>query len=64
MFADDVDPVALGRASQGMSGADLREVLRRAQLDKAMREASTGDRPPPIDQDDLLRAITTLRRAL
>jgi transitional endoplasmic reticulum ATPase len=46
-----------------MTGADLREVLRRAQLAKAMQEATTGSRPPPIGQDDLMRTITDLRRS-
>jgi transitional endoplasmic reticulum ATPase len=61
MFAADVDPAGLAAASAGMTGADLREVLRRVQLDKAMREAATGSRPPPIGQDDLLRTIEGLR---
>jgi transitional endoplasmic reticulum ATPase len=63
MFAADVDPAGLGAASHGMSGADLREVLRRVQLTKAMREAATGSRPPPIGQADMLRAIAELQRS-
>jgi transitional endoplasmic reticulum ATPase len=63
MFAADVDPAALAAASHGMTGADLREVLRRVQLAKAMQEAVTGRRPPPIGQDDLLRTIEDLRRS-
>jgi transitional endoplasmic reticulum ATPase len=61
MFAADVDTAELGRASFGMTGADLREVLRRAQLAKAMQEARTGSPVPPIGQQDLLDRIAELR---
>jgi transitional endoplasmic reticulum ATPase len=63
MFADGVDPAELAAASHGMTGADLREVFRRVQLAKAMGEAVTGSRPPPIGQHDLLRTIDELRRS-
>jgi len=62
MFAADIDPAGLGVASRGMTGADLREVLRRVQLAKAMQEATSGAPPPAIAQADLLRAIDDLRR--
>jgi transitional endoplasmic reticulum ATPase len=61
MFADDVDTEALSAEATGLTGADLKEALRRAQLDKAMREARTGAPPGPITQADLLAAITRLR---
>ena len=61
MFAGDLDVPALGRAAHGMTGADLREVLRRAQLDKAMEEARGGEPVPPIGQADLLAGIDALR---
>jgi transitional endoplasmic reticulum ATPase len=61
MFADDVDTEALAAAATGLTGADLKEALRRAQLDKAMREARTGAPPGPITQADLLAAVTRLR---
>jgi transitional endoplasmic reticulum ATPase len=60
MFADDLDVPALARASQGRTGADLREVFRRAQMAKAMQEARTGEAPAPIDQADLLTRIREL----
>jgi transitional endoplasmic reticulum ATPase len=63
MFADDLDPAGLARASAGMTGADLKEVLRRVQLAKAMQEARSGVVAPPIAQDDLLREIVEVRRA-
>ncbi|MGN9778252.1 AAA family ATPase [Micromonospora sp. H33] len=62
MFADDVDPAALAAASAGLTGADIREVLRRVQLAKAMREATGGRPVGPIGQADLLAAIEGLRR--
>ncbi|KAB1914101.1 26S protease regulatory subunit [Micromonospora sp. AMSO31t] len=62
MFAADVDPVALAAASPGLTGADLREVLRRVQLAKALREATEGAPPAPISQDDLRETVAGLRR--
>ncbi|MFC7531083.1 ATP-binding protein [Actinoplanes sp. GCM10030250] len=60
MFADDLDPGALGVAATGMTGADIKEVLRRVQLTKAMQEARTG-RAEPITQQELLDATRDLR---
>ncbi|MEH0935494.1 ATP-binding protein [Micromonospora psammae] len=62
MFADDVDPGGLAALTPGLSGADIREVLRRVQLAKAMREASEGAPAGPISQDDLREAVAGLRR--
>lgn len=62
MFGADVDPAALAAATPGLTGADLREVLRRVQLAKALREATEGAPPAPISQDDLREAVAGLRR--
>ncbi|MGC4896741.1 ATP-binding protein [Micromonospora sp. DT31] len=62
MFADDVDPAALAADTAGLTGADLREALRRLQLAKALREATEGAPPAPISQDDLREAVAGLRR--
>jgi transitional endoplasmic reticulum ATPase len=61
MFAADIDVGALAVDTDGMTGADLAEVLRRAQLAKAMQEARTGAAESPISQADLLRHLTQLR---
>lgn len=63
MFAEDLDPHELARASDGMTGADLKEALRRTQLAKAMQEARTGRPAAPISQADLQRYIAELRHA-
>jgi transitional endoplasmic reticulum ATPase len=63
MFAADLDIPGLARASTGMSGADIREVFRRVQLAKAMREARTGRPAAPIGQDDLREALRELAGA-
>ncbi|GAA0268742.1 ATP-binding protein [Cryptosporangium japonicum] len=63
MFADDVDIAACATLSQGLTGADLKEVLRRAQLAKAMREARTGTPATAISQDDLRRQIEAVKAA-
>ncbi|GLY00242.1 ATP-binding protein [Actinoplanes sp. NBRC 101535] len=60
MFADDLDLPALGVASTGMTGADIKEVLRRVQLTKAMQEARAGA-ASPISQQELVDAVRELR---
>jgi transitional endoplasmic reticulum ATPase len=61
MFADDVDVDKLAVESHGMTGADLVEVLRRAQLAKAMQEARTDSPARPISQADLLHQVDRVR---
>jgi transitional endoplasmic reticulum ATPase len=61
MFADDLDLGALGVASTGMTGADIKEVLRRVQMTKAMQDARSGGRAEPISQQELLTAVRDLR---
>jgi transitional endoplasmic reticulum ATPase len=63
MFAADLDPAELAALSPGMTGADIKEVLRRVQLAKAMQEARTGTPVPPITQDELRRSIADLASA-
>jgi transitional endoplasmic reticulum ATPase len=60
MFANDLDLTSLARASHGMTGADIKEVLRRVQLGKAMQDARTGGRVGPITQQELIASITEL----
>ncbi|WP_319459293.1 ATP-binding protein [Micromonospora sp. RTP1Z1] len=62
MFAADVDAAELAALTPGLTGADIREVLRRVQLAKAMREATEGAPAAPISQDDLREAVAGLRR--
>ncbi|MEV8512757.1 ATP-binding protein [Dactylosporangium sp. NPDC051484] len=64
MFADDVDTQSLAAAATGLTGADLKEALRRAQMAKAMHEARTGSVSSPITHEELLTAITRLRFAM
>jgi transitional endoplasmic reticulum ATPase len=60
MFADDLDLRALAHASHGMTGADIKEVLRRVQLAKAMQDARTGGNAAPITQEELLASVREL----
>jgi transitional endoplasmic reticulum ATPase len=60
MFADGLDMAELGRLSHGMTGADIKEVLRRVQLAKAMLDARTGGMVEPISQQDLRESIAEL----
>jgi transitional endoplasmic reticulum ATPase len=57
MFAEELDLTELARASAGMTGADIKEVLRRVQLSKAMQDARGGGDVEPISQQDLLGSI-------
>jgi transitional endoplasmic reticulum ATPase len=61
MFEHDVDVAELAELTDGMTGADFKEVLRRTQLAKAMAEIR-GRASTPIAQDDLKRGIADLRR--
>lgn len=61
MFDENLDLDELARASHGMTGADIKEVLRRVQLTKAMQDARSGGQVPPISQAELLASITELR---
>lgn len=60
MFAEDLDLGELARVSHGMTGADIKEVLRRVQLHKAMQDARTGGRVEPISQEELLASVRDL----
>ncbi|WP_250009823.1 26S protease regulatory subunit [Actinoplanes sp. M2I2] len=60
MFADDLDIAALATASHGMTGADIKEILRRVQLSKAMQDARSGGRVDPITTDELLSSVREL----
>ena len=51
MDIDDFDPGALAEATEGLTGSDLRLVLREAVLDALTEERTT------LTQDDLLQAI-------
>jgi transitional endoplasmic reticulum ATPase len=63
LFAPDVDVDELAVLATGMSGADLRELLRRVQLAKAMEEVhSAGVAPAAIGQEDLRRGLAEMRR--
>jgi AAA+ superfamily predicted ATPase len=61
LFADDVDVTAIAAVSTGLTGADFKEALRRAQLDKAMYEARHGTPSAPITQAELLAAVRAVR---
>ena len=63
MFADDIDVGALAVVTEGMSGADLGEVLRRAQMLKAVQEAHSGVPSNPITNVDLQAQVDQLRAA-
>ena len=60
MFADDLELTALARASRGMTGADIKEVLRRVQLAKAMQDARTDGQAGPITEQELIASIVEL----
>ena len=62
IIEDDVDVDELAELTDGMTGADFKEALRRIQLAKAMSEIR-GRPSTPITQNDLKRAVAELRHA-
>lgn len=60
MFAPGLDVAELGRLAFGLTGADIRECLRRVQLAKAMQDARTGGAAEPISQADLVAGLREL----
>jgi len=60
MFADDLDLIELGRVSLGLTGADVKEILRRVQLSKAMQDARGGGVVSPISQAELKASVIDL----
>jgi transitional endoplasmic reticulum ATPase len=60
MFDEHLDLAELARLSHGMTGADIKEVLRRVQLTKAMQDARTGGAVEPISQAELKASISDL----
>jgi transitional endoplasmic reticulum ATPase len=61
MFADDLDLAELGQSTVGLTGADIKEILRRVQLAKAMQDARTGGLVEPINQADLVAGIREMQ---
>jgi len=61
-ISDDVNTLELAQKTDGMSGADITEILRRASFAKAMQEAQKGDTEvAPINNADLLAIIRDMR---
>ena len=60
MFADDLDLAALATASHGLTGADIKEILRRVQLAKAMQDARNSGHVDPITTDELMASVREL----
>jgi transitional endoplasmic reticulum ATPase len=62
MFADDVDVAELAGLTAGMSGADLKEMLRRVRMAKAMQEVRGTGQAGAITLDDLRAVVVQMRR--
>ena len=62
LLDDDIDVHALAELTPGFTGADLEEVVRRAQWRKALAEARAADLGdvPPIAHHDLVEAIASM----
>jgi transitional endoplasmic reticulum ATPase len=60
---EDVDTARLAELTDGMSGADIQEVLRRVQMIKAMQEARGAESAGAISQPDLELAVSQMRRS-
>lgn len=61
-YDQDVNAIELARLTDGKSGADITEILRRAAFAKAMEEVQNGsERTAPISQSDLVKIIHDMR---
>lgn len=60
-FTNDLDIPEIARVTDGMSGADIHEIVRRLLMKKAMTEARTERQAPPISQEDLIEQIREYR---
>jgi SpoVK/Ycf46/Vps4 family AAA+-type ATPase len=61
MFDNDVSLDELAEATDGMSGADINEILRRVRFDHAMQEAQAKQAMSPITQQDIIDVIQDMR---
>ena len=61
VFSSDLKVPKLVELTDGISGADIAEILRRVKLSKAMREARTGH-ATPITQDDLVQEVQEFKQ--
>jgi SpoVK/Ycf46/Vps4 family AAA+-type ATPase len=57
IFSSELDIGALARMTNGWSGADITECLRRLTFHKAINEARTGVVQPPVTQEEMVAAI-------
>jgi transitional endoplasmic reticulum ATPase len=60
-FGDDIQVPELTKLTDGMSGADIAEIFRRISLQKAMKEARTGEQQPPVNQNDIVLEVRRFR---
>ncbi len=61
IFTHDIDCSALAKLSEGLSGADITEILRRAKNEKALHEIRTGE-IDPITQKNLEQLVREFYR--
>lgn len=59
---DTLDAEELAAQAHDLSGADITEVFRRLKFGKATAEAVSGQKHPPITQQDTIRAIQDFPR--
>jgi SpoVK/Ycf46/Vps4 family AAA+-type ATPase len=60
-FSTDINMVHLGQIADGMSGADISEIIRKLSFKKAMEEARTGS-TTPITHEEMVATIQSYRK--
>jgi len=57
LFENDVDPEFLSSLTEGYSGADIAEIIRRTLEKKVRIEGLTGQEPTPVSTKDIVEMI-------
>jgi SpoVK/Ycf46/Vps4 family AAA+-type ATPase len=62
LFDKDVDLQSILKNTDGLSGADIAEIVRRALEEKVRQEGMTGQDPGLVNTDDILRQVKTYEK--
>lgn len=61
LFGDDIDIDEIAHQTDGQSGAEIAEVIRRVLEEKAFQEITEGVRPSPVSMQEIIDGFDSLR---